>query len=157
MHIRLISIEQVGTFNRTGTVYAGHYDIWLTNREQHLVEETRTLIPDSHTLVGWVNGDMYTPAGETVGILRLPDSTRATAEMQAYIQGSDSKHRHHFLAQHQGTKFAVISVHTIPEKQLFKKLMQEDLAGSVTPDWKLGVLIWNRAANGKTIFYKVCV
>ncbi|KAF7971123.1 hypothetical protein HWV62_21994, partial [Athelia sp. TMB] len=145
----------VGTFNHTGSVYAGHYDVWLTNQEQRLVDETQSLVPNSPALVGWVNGDMYTPSGETTGILRLPDITRATAEIQSYIHDSDSKYRHHFLAERQGTKYAIISVHTIAKKKLFKELMQEHFTASSVPNWKQAILIWNRAADGKSIFYKL--
>jgi len=147
---------QVGTYNRSGKVFAGHYDIWLTNREQLLLEKTRHLIPDSSTFTGWVNGDLYTPAGETVGILTIPDSTRAAADIQSYTPLTDGKVRHTFLACQQGTKYAVMSVHTTEEKVLFKALMQDHLGNSgATPDWKRGVLLWNQSANGKNIFYKV--
>jgi hypothetical protein len=44
------------------------------------------------------------------------------------------------------------------EKQLFKKLMQENLVFNRTntsPDWKQGEKVWNGEANGQDIFYKV--
>lgn len=104
-----------------------------------------------------MNGDLYTPAGETVGILTIPDSTRAAADIQSYTALTDGKVRHAFLARQQGTKYAVMSVHTMEEKVLFKALMQDHLGNSgTTPDWKRGVLLWNQSANGKDIFYKVC-
>src|SRR5436190_982112 len=60
---------QVGTLNRTGIIYKGHFDIWLINHLQLQLEATRHLIPESQTLTGWVNGDLYIPAGERIGIL----------------------------------------------------------------------------------------
>jgi hypothetical protein len=68
------------------------------------------------------------------------------------------KLRHMFLAQQQRTRYAVISVHTVDDKLLFKKLLQDriDLRQGTTPDWKSAIKIWNQSANGKTIFYKVC-
>jgi len=49
--------------NRTGTVYKGHFDIWLINHLQLQLEATRYLIPEPQTLTGWINGDLYVPAG----------------------------------------------------------------------------------------------
>src|ERR1700720_2814033 len=141
---------KVGTFNCTGMAYIGHFDVWLTNQEQSLLEQTRYLMPDSPTLSGWVNGDLYTVTGETVGILPIPQLTRTAADIQSYTSSSltENKMKHSFLAWRQGTKYAVISVHTTEEKTIFK-------AGP-TPDWKKCVLLWNQSANGRTIFYKVC-
>jgi hypothetical protein len=140
-------------------VFSGHLDVWLTNQEQQLLERTKHLVPDSAMLLGWVNGDLYTPAGETVGIHPIPDSIRAMADMQSFNPAvTDDSLKHKFLAKQQAARYAVISVHTIEEKLLFKKLMQErvDLQqGASTPDWKQVAQLWNQTANGKTIFYKV--
>jgi hypothetical protein len=139
-------------------MYKSHFDVWLINKLQMLLESTRHLVPDQQTLTGWINGDLYTPAGETIGILPVPDSIRATAEIQSYNQAEDFTNKHGYLAKQQGTKFAVISVHSTQEKVLFKKLMQEDpnfTGTNSSPDWKKAVIIWNRKANGKDIFYKV--
>lgn len=146
---------KVGTFNRTGAVYSGHLDPWLTNRLQVLTENTQHLVPDSTPLLGWVNGDLYTPAGETVGILPIPEPTRAAADLQSFNPLADNQMKQVFLARQQGTKYAVISVHTTDEKVLFKKLMQEDTSNGAKPNWKLAAKRWNQNANGKTIFYKV--
>ena len=143
--------------NRTGTVYKGHFDIWLINHLQLQLEATCYLIPESQTLTGWINGDLYVPAGERIGILPVPDLTRAAADIESY-HAEDGRFRHAYFAQQQGTKYAVISIHTSAEKALFKKLMQESPTfnqTNATPDWKQGAAVWNREANGKEIFYKV--
>lgn len=143
--------------NRTGTAYAGHFDVWLIDREQMLLEATSNLIPDSTPLAGWVNGSFYTPAGETIGILRIPETVRATANMQSYnSEIDDTSTKHKFLARHQDTRYAVISVNTPEEKKQFKRLIAElpELSGT-NPDWKMIVSRWNATANGETIFYKV--
>jgi hypothetical protein len=133
--------------------FIGHFDVWLTNWEQSLLEQTHHLMPDSPTIAGWVNGDLYTPAGETVGIPSIPDLTHAATDLQSY---TEDKMKHSFLAWQQGTKYAVILVHTMEEKVLFNTLMQDHLGNlGSTRDWKKGVLLWNQSANGKTIFYKV--
>src|SRR5262245_1163908 len=144
--------------NRTGVMYKSHFDVWLINRLQMLLESTCHLIPDQQTLTGWINGDLYTPANETIGIVPVPDSIRAAAEIQSYHHTENFKNKHGYLAKQQGTKFAVISVHSTEEKVLFKKLMQEDFNFTATnspPDWKKAVIVWNRKADGKEIFYKV--
>ena len=54
--------------------------------------------------------------------------------------------------------FAVVAVHTVPEKQLFSCLIQTNPYfnwDKQEPDWKTGVQIWNHDyADGKTIFYQ---
>ena len=137
----LKSDVKVGTSNHTGMAFIGHFDVWLTNREQSLLEQTHHLMPDFLAISRWVNRDLYTPTGETVGILPIPDLTRAATDIQSY---TEDKMKHSFLAQWQGTKYAVISVHTTEGKVLFKTLMQDHLGNSgSTPDWKKGVLLWN--------------
>ena len=133
--------------------------MWLINQLQVSLEATRHLIPDSQTLTGWINGDLYSPAGETIGILPVPDPIRASADIESYYHEQDSKNKHAYLARQQKTKYAVISIHTNAERALFKKLIQEDPAFDWTkamPDWKQCVKVWNRNANGQDIFYKVC-
>jgi hypothetical protein len=133
-------------------------DVWLTNQEQSLLNQTKHLLPDSAYLSGWINGNLYMPAGETVGILPIVDSTRMAADIQTFTGPiAGEKLRHTFLAKQQKTRYAVISVHTTEEKKLFKRLMQDrvDVGQGTTPDWRSAVETWNQSANGKTIFYKV--
>src|SRR6266487_2876112 len=153
----LMMPTHVGTLNRTGTVYNSHFDVWLINHLQLQLEATCHLIPESQKLTGWINGDLYTSAGEKIGILPVPTSIRATADIESY-HPEDCKFKHAYLAHEQGTKYAVISIHTPAEKALFKRLMQENPVFNQTnamPDWKQGAAVWNREANGKDIFYKV--
>jgi len=148
----------VGTLNWTGIIYKSHFGVWLLNRLQYLLETTQHLILESHWLMGWINGDLHVPAGEKIGILPVPDSICATADIESY-HSEDSQYRHAYLAREQGTKYAVIAVHTAEEKALFKKLIQENLAFNsmnAGPDWKQSATVWNWEANGKNIFYKVC-
>ena len=140
-------------------MYRGHFDVWLINSLQLLLESTRHLIPESQTLTGWINGDLYVTAGEKIGILPVPDSIRVTADIDSYQHQFDSKNKNSYLARQQGSKYAIIVVHTTAEKVLFKKLMQENplfaRTNAAGPDWKKGAKIWNRSANGQDIFYKV--
>ena len=142
--------------NRTGVTYAGHFDVWLINHEQMLLKNTSHLIPDSTTLSGQINGDFYTPAGETIGILHIPDVVHVAANMQSYSSLDDANIKHKFLAHHQDTQYAVISVNTPEEKGQFKRLIEEHAdISSKNLDWKAIVSKWNTTVNGETVFYKV--
>ena len=98
--------------NQLGIVFSDHLDVWLTNNLLVLLKATKCLIPDSVPLTGWVNGDLYTPGGETITILRIPDSTCAYLDLQLFDPSGDEKLEHKFLARCQGTKYTVISIHT---------------------------------------------
>jgi len=138
-------------------VYKGHYDIWIINRLQILLTTTQNLMHEPQQLTGWINGDLYTPANEKIGILPIPDLVRAAVGIDCH-HPEDQKFQHAFLAQEQGTKYAVIAVHTNEEKAYFKQLMQENQLfnqSDSVPDWKHCAKVWNRHANGKDIFYKV--
>jgi hypothetical protein len=93
------------------------------------------------------------------GVLPVPNNIRGKTAMQPYIPENTEKNKHSYLASKQGTRYAVMNVHTIEEKQTFAKLMHEDPVfnqDNQDPDWHKAVEIWNSFhANGKTIFYKV--
>ena len=81
------------------------------------------------------------------------------AGLQAIIHNPTSKLPHQYLANRQGTRFAVIGIHSPTEKKLFSQLMKENPSfnrDKKDPDWKAAIQIWNTEyADGKTIFYKV--
>jgi hypothetical protein len=98
------------------------------------------------------------PARETVGIHPIIDSTKMAADIQTFtVPIAGEKLQHTFLAKQQKTQYAVISVHTTEEKELFKRLMQDqvDIGQGTTLDWRSAGKTWNQSANRKTIFYKV--
>ena len=139
----------------TGVVYTSHFDVWLINKLQVLLEKAHHLVPDASQLVGWVNSDLYLSANEHIGILPIPAEMWALSDMQSFNPHVDSKLRHMFLARAQDTKCAVISVHTLEEKWKFKELMQGPLGIGTSPDFQLAAKLWNQEANGMTVFYKV--
>jgi len=105
-----------------------------------------------------LNGDLYIQGKERVGILPLPDSTRDSAGILRYVGTTDSKCKHAYLAEQQGTKYAVITVHSVEEKIHFTNMMQTFVPFQQSqPDWTQGALQWNKDANGETIFYKACL
>jgi hypothetical protein len=127
---------------------------------QQITEKTRDLVPDSQMIDGWQNGDMYEPTTEVFGILPIPEVICSNSAMLPYIQDIEDDVKHHYLASKQGTKFAVLNIHTAPERDLIHTLMKENTTvfnrDKQDPDWKEAVKLWNsKYANGKTIFYKV--
>jgi len=149
----------VGTHNRTGKEYSGHDDIWLYDILQLMIEKTRDIVPKSYIIKGWTNGLLYQPTLEVSGILPIPDSIQINAGLQPIIPNFKSKLPHQYLANRQGTRFAVIAVHLPTERKLFSQLMRENPAftrDNKDPDWKSAIRVWNtQYADGKTIFYKV--
>ena len=60
----------------------------------------------------------------------------------------------------QGTRKAILPVHTPEELGLFRKLMETNSAfnfQSTGPIWKLAIKVWNEYADTQDgIYYKVC-
>ena len=150
---------QVGTFNQTGHKYSGHDDIWTYDTLQLKIEKTRDVVPTSYVIKGWTNGLLYQPTSEVSGILPIPSSIQINAGLQAIIHNPTSKLPHQYLANCEGTQFAVIGIHSPTEKKLFSQLTKENPSfnhDKKDPDWKAAIQIWNTEyADGKTIFYKV--
>ncbi|SGY38573.1 BQ5605_C003g02048 [Microbotryum silenes-dioicae] len=129
--------SQVGTFNRTGKPFVGHYDLWLTVELHCLRRKTSAFFPRHSTTVSdIVNPLLYTPSTETFGIssagLRLEpvkwlprnllqNNTPAIQHMQSRL-ATDHKLHHDWPAERQGTRFAVLYVHTPSERALYRYL-----------------------------------
>ncbi len=154
---------KIGTKNTTGQRYRGHFSIWLTDD----IQEKRTFLHDTFNLTptlttGWVNGNLYTPTSEVLGILPIADDIRSSSGMAEYIPAlhrNEVAPRYRFLAELQGTRKSVLPVHTPVEKKLFKELLKNNPAFSSEsgdPQWKLAVRIWNAEADVRDeVFYKV--
>jgi hypothetical protein len=69
---------------------------------------------------------MYEPTTEVFGILPIPEVIRSKSAMLPYIQDLEVDIRHLYLASKQGTKYAVINIHTAAEQDLFHTLMKEN-------------------------------
>ncbi|KAF9000804.1 hypothetical protein BDZ89DRAFT_1170255 [Hymenopellis radicata] len=149
---------RVGTRNKTGTSYRGHFDPWLINQRQLLLnsEEVRSLVPASKPVAGWVNGDLYEPTTEVFGILPIPSGVQTASDILPY-DPSDPPKKYAYLARRQGTRFAVLNVTTEDEKRAFSSKMRsnEAFSGEAGPLWARAVKHWNHDADGKTVFYKL--
>ena len=110
---------------------------------------------------GWVNGNLYIPTCETLGILPIPHKIQVASSMASYIPSVDGTQRHQFLARKQGTRKPILPIHTASEKQLFHHLMISKNSPfspeSGEPRWGDAVKVWNSFADrNDDIYYKVC-
>jgi hypothetical protein len=109
---------------------------------------------------GWVNGNLYLPTSERLGILPIPVDVRVNSGIAEFTVGVNTKKvAHTYLAQMQGTRKAVLPVHTAEEGDLFTDLMATEPTFNSRvkgPTFKLAVKVWNeRAENSDNVFYKV--
>ena len=110
---------------------------------------------------GWVNGNLYTPTTEVLGILPIPDDIRMNTAMLPFNASLDRQQKHKFLAEIQGTRKPILPVHTPAEKKLFRDLMNRNPAFSPIsgePRWRDAVQVWNSIAERTDdISYKVII
>ncbi|KAF6749915.1 hypothetical protein DFP72DRAFT_818260, partial [Ephemerocybe angulata] len=158
----------VGTLNTTGEPWRRHYSIWYING----IEDLELYLSNS-VLVGLdhpgrkptklVNGNHYRQTSEKpIGILRVPRDIQEDNGIDPYSDPPPHSKppRHNFLAESQGTRKAILPVHTRAEIDLFHTLMREDSnfdAKNSGTKWKGAVRVWNtRYADGNPeIFYKL--
>jgi len=108
---------------------------------------------------GWINGNLYIQTKERLGIVPIPADIRKLMGMADFNPLSDRKPQHSYLARMQGTRKAILPVHTTAEITLFQCLMEKNEAFNSRisgPRWSDAVRVWNEEAD-KTddIFYKV--
>ncbi|EIW52507.1 uncharacterized protein TRAVEDRAFT_24023 [Trametes versicolor FP-101664 SS1] len=153
----------VGTLNRTGRKYLGHFDIPLKNRTARILDTLAAAETFSsqvrHLRSGWVNGDDYTRADEVFGILRFDENTQQRLGMLPYSPDfvRDTRPRHAYLSERQGTRFAVLPVHSRDERDLFHLLVETATVttAATQPNWEKLVNVWAGHADGRSIFYKL--
>lgn len=145
--------------NSTGIRYSGHFSIWTTNSLQEHLALVQDVLSDARPLTGWVNGNLYMPTSEVAGVLPIPEDVRVKSGMGPYIASLHSKQRHHYLAFLQGTRKAILPIHSPEEKKLFQELMASNSTfndRTSGPNWDSAVQIWNDHADLRDdIAYKV--
>ena len=113
---------------------------------------------DYTQITGWVNGSLYLPTKERLGILPIPSDVRHSSEMAEFNIATDKNQPHIYLARMQGTQKAILPVHTPAEHKLFRDLMRSNPVFNTQtsgPIWKLAVKVWNKFADKESgIFYK---
>jgi hypothetical protein len=162
----------VGAYNRTGRRWQGHYNFDTYYELFQALELTKDIVPAESLMTGFLDGSLYQQARETFGILPISAETRNDYKFDPYgtpvaaststnsspTQSSQPKtrFRHDEIASIQQTKFAVIHVHSVEERQLFLNLMHVlQLANPTESNFKTMAARWSEKADGRTIFYKV--
>lgn len=158
---------QVGTANQTGKPYYSSYDIWTQNCISYLVDDTiEAFAPHSTepSIVGWVNSDKYEDTSETFGILPLTLSTRTKLGMQPFHSqyANDMKIQHYHLAKLQGTRVAMLPIHTSAERSMFCLMIKDHsetkcFGAQEQPNWVAFAQEWAACSDRIQIFYKVSV
>ncbi|KAM5545887.1 hypothetical protein V8D89_000013 [Ganoderma adspersum] len=135
----------VGTKNRTRHAYIRHFDVPLKN------------CPSGRRQ--WINGNDYEPAGETFGIMLYNSEIQDKYHFLPFNSpmASELKYRNTYLAQRQGTRYAVLPVHTSKERSIFHSLVSTSASFKTRaqPDWHMLAVEWSGQANGRDIFYKL--
>ncbi|KAF8867530.1 hypothetical protein CPB84DRAFT_1859325 [Gymnopilus junonius] len=150
-----------GTYNSTGQHYHGHFSIWTTNHLQELLTTLQDMLIDPTHISGWVNGNLYVPTTEILGILPIPEDIRRDCDMAPYDPLLHRSQQHYFLAEMQGTCKPILPIHTSAEKQLRQELINSNSAFSpisCEPRWSDAVKIWNsKAEEHAKVSYKVFI
>lgn len=117
-------------------------------------------LPEGFGPGGWVNGNKYLESEESFGVLPIAEDIQTKLGMLAYHPGyaTTMKIRYPYLAARQGTRTAVVPIHTKAERILFKMLIHETnglFAGKREPNWDTVAVRWAGHSDGVNIFYKV--
>lgn len=159
---RFLSL-QVGIKNTTGRPYRGHFSIWMTNELKDLKIYLKDSLVGGYTgpeTLGWLNVNWYKPTSEVpVGVLSIPAETRREYGLADYAKppANTKPPRHNILVELQGTKKAILPVHTQAEHRLYQSFMQGHLDRSRAPNWARMTKDWNMIANRRDdVYYKVC-
>lgn len=141
-----------GYLNRMNKSYRGHYEPWLNEWIQYYYSK----VAQHHVELPYHNALYLTPTSETFGILKLPDDVVTSLNMSKpanpppKVISSSS-----YLAYRQQTKYAILPIHTVEEKQLYSSFM---LGGFFNLGWKELTRKWNlkvNTVNGVNLYYKV--
>ena len=134
---------------RLGFPRIGHYDTWLIDKLQLLVQANHGIILYPH----WVNSSNFKNTPETFGTIALHDEELAN-ELSKIEVGPDVKPTHDmkYLCQVMGTKLPLLPVHTVAERKLFYQIILKNIM-----DPRQQALEWVKGVNGVDIFPKLPV
>lgn len=145
----------VGTRNRTGHPYQDHFNLTLKNCLHLMLRSTQHLIPGQDVMTGWINGWLYSPTSERIGIAQVPERLRIAADMKPYVNEAMEGNPLQFLAKCQGTLYPITPIATNVEKQLFGDL-KSSMESLKNNDFRTASTLWNNMyVDGKNVHYKV--
>ncbi|KAF6751766.1 hypothetical protein DFP72DRAFT_1135650, partial [Ephemerocybe angulata] len=166
MDFSLVRNLNLGTLNSTGKPYQGHSSIWITNMiQEYLLALGDQITNRSTQALVHLNTNFYAPTKEVIGVLRIPESVKSDSGILSSLEPNQAdsrtpKQQQLFLARLQGTRKAILPVHTAREKALFNNLMRTNPAFNPPtrggqPNWREATCVWNREADvSDDIYYK---
>lgn len=111
-----------------------------------------------------MNGDEYEDTSETFGILPLTLSARTKLGMQPFYSqyANNMKIQHYHLTKLQGTRVAMLPIHTLAERSMFHLIMKDHsetkcFGAWEQPNWVAFTQEWAARSDRIQIFYKVSV
>ncbi|KAH7919165.1 hypothetical protein BV22DRAFT_1051234 [Leucogyrophana mollusca] len=124
-------IRRFGTFNASPRFAVNLLRDYCLHHNLKLIDLTTCAFrPTYHEcgLIDWQNVNDFAKTTESFGILPLSDDVQKKLGMLCYHPDYAHKHRipHQYLAKKQGTRMAVLPVHTVQEKALFRLLMKNN-------------------------------
>ncbi len=155
---------KVGAKNRLQHVVHGSYDIWTRNRLVSLIDQTEHAFQSPSKLrqciTGWVNGNDYEPSCKSFGILPLSVPVQERLGMLPYHHkfATDTHMHHTRLACQQGTRIAILPIHTPEERAVFRTIVKRqngEFSKPSKPNWITVARQWMDYADGQKVFYKV--
>ncbi|KAF6747999.1 hypothetical protein DFP72DRAFT_1174556 [Ephemerocybe angulata] len=167
MDFSLVRNLNLGTLNSTGKPYQGHSSIWITNMiQEYLLALGDQITNRSTQALVHLNTNFYAPTKEVIGVLRIPESVKSDSGILSSLEPNQAdsrtpKQQQLFLARLQGTRKAILPVHTAREKALFNNLMRTNPAFNPPtrggqPNWREATCVWNREADvSDDIYYKI--
>jgi len=104
---------------------------------------------------GWVNGNLYIPTSEVLGIIPIPPYIQQASGMAEFSPTLDRKQQHGFLAELQRTRKPVLPIHTPSERHLFCMLMEtnHEFNAKSSPIWRNATKVWNHHADTMIMFH----
>ncbi|CAJ1958312.1 unnamed protein product [Cylindrotheca closterium] len=138
---------------RLGHPCIGHYDTWLIDALQILVQVNHGILLHPN----WINSSDFKNTQEKFGTITLHDAELAEALAKVQIDESVRlTHDMQYLCSVMGTKLPLLPVHTIDERRHFSNLVVQ-LQNGQDKSCKKMALEWTKAVNGVTIFPKLPV
>lgn len=145
---------------KTGRPWARHNDLDLLNKlSLYLIEAESSLEPSTVVhLPHYQNGLLYKESEEVSTVVPLPDHMKVLLQMEPWTKDSRSSPKsYRWLANRQGTRFAVVPISSDEEIKLFTKLSTGtacvDKKGNI--DFMRMAQLWSNHADGIKIHYKV--
>ena len=142
--------HRMGERRRAGFPLLGHYDTWLVDAIQILVEMNHGVL----VYPTWSNGRDWCSTPESMGTIPLQTSELTDAVNGLTVTAKFTREQQ-YLADQQGVKVCFTPVAFQDERKLFGKLVLEKPA--FLDDLDAMALEWVKHVNGKTIFPKLAV